>query len=264
MKRVKRQLSPPIQSKAFHTKQPTLAEKNPIQYLPLHQKLPLFTKAMQDTNIYPTLQENGISVYVFNKYAPAETFLKELLQDHAPLVIGMDTETTVHFGPKPIFVQPTSTIQLSFGCGLVAIFQIFRICNIKGTFENHKLPNSLIKLLERPSVLKVGVGLSSDIKQLQQHYPLKLTNTIDIDSIASSLKLHTRGLAGLTYIYCNVELDKRKKLIFARWDADLKDESIRYAALDALYSREVYLKMIVAPPMEITKEELKVILDRNK
>lgn len=96
--------------------------------------------------------------------------------------------------------------------------------------------------MEHGTILKVGVGISADAKDLSTHYCVNLRNTVDLDSVARSLSLPSIGLSALAYLYCGVRLEKRKKLIFSKWDGDLKEESIKYAALDAVFSKKVNIR----------------------
>jgi 3'-5' exonuclease len=237
-----------------------------IERRPLSAVVPDLHAKMKSLSVRPAHQNNDMTVYVFKDADIANTFIKFLVEncgEHLRL-LGVDTETNVNWnqGSK---LQATSTIQVAFGEGLVAIFQVFRMCGLSKSFDPSKFPKHLQLLLENRRILKVGVGLSSDTENLGKHYPFNLRNVIDLDSIASSLQLPSVGLGGLAYLYCDkIELDKRKKLIFSRWDVDLKLESILYAARDAEYSRRVYERMVSMPALKISKEELQVILKRNK
>jgi ribonuclease D len=79
------------------------------------------------------------------------------------------------------------------------------------------------------------------------------------------MRLPRKSLQALTYLYCNIILDKRKKHIFNPWDRTcLSESALQYAGYDALYSLEVYHRMLQGPPMKITAEELSKILKKNK
>lgn len=96
--------------------------KPPVQ--PLSVIMPSLTEKMAAINIHPALKFNDLNVYIFHKKSYADNFLGHIIDSCGPdylRIIGVDTETTVHFNTKK--VQPPSTVQLSFGDGLVAIFQ---------------------------------------------------------------------------------------------------------------------------------------------
>jgi hypothetical protein len=177
-------------------------------------------------------------------------------------VIGLDTETCTKRSLKfPALRTYPSTIQIAFGEGLVGLVHIYHICKVK----KEPFPAILKRLLESNNILKSGVGVSKDVSHFREHFRVDVNGTVDIDAMAKSLRLPRHSLSALAYLYTGALMDKQKKLIFSPWDSlQLKDRAIAYAGYDALYSREVYFRMLSRPALEITAEALDLVLKPKK
>ncbi|KAI8895987.1 ribonuclease H-like domain-containing protein, partial [Globomyces pollinis-pini] len=173
--------------------------------------------------------------------------------------IGVDTETFV-FRTNNANKMP-STIQISFGHGLVGVYQVFRM----SSQAKFKFPASLQALFTSKHIAKCGVGLSHDVVPLKTYFGIDMVNCIDIDAIATAFNIPC-SLQSLTYLFCeNTVLPKSKKLIFSNWDAkNITKNALIYAAKDAIYSREVFANLFKLPSITYDTAELKKLIQSKE
>lgn len=78
----------------------------------------------------------------------------------------------------------------------------------------------------------------------------KANQLLDLDVIAKGLGLQKQSLAALAYMYCETTLSKKWELLSSNWDGpvnQLNQDSIWYAANDALYALKIFESMVVKP-----------------
>lgn len=257
-------------------------------------------RSLKRHGIEPSCSENHMEVFYIHKADVANTFIELVLELLNPGVIGVDTETQVqipvyltHFrlakilgvdSAHPLITEyknadqrqdflgnAPSTMQVCFGEGIVAVFNVVQMCFTRNgnRFDPSLFPDQLTRLMEDPNVIKSGVGIGKDVKEFSNWYPVFINNVFDLEKEAKTFGLgYTQlGLASLAYLYCLAELDKRKLIVFTRWDSvDISMEALSYAANDAYYSHLVYLQMEIhpAPRAQVSFEGLAEILRRNK
>ncbi|MBF0620383.1 MAG: 3'-5' exonuclease domain-containing protein 2 [Magnetococcales bacterium] len=144
-------------------------------------------------------------------------------------VLGFDTET------RPVFRKGQSRdpalLQLA-DANDAYIFQLKR-------FRERE---ALRSLLEKKSILKVGVALKQDIRQLQPILPFRDAGFVDLAVCARNASIPSQGLRTLSAAFLGCRISKRAQC--SNWDrSNLADFQIKYAATDAWISREIYLKM---------------------
>ncbi|MDO8748469.1 MAG: 3'-5' exonuclease [Candidatus Omnitrophota bacterium] len=145
-------------------------------------------------------------------------------------VLGFDTETRPAF-KKGESYSP-SLIQLA-AADDVYIFQIGRI-------NSHK---SLAGILADRFVLKTGIGVSEDIKKLQQIVPFEPSGFIGLAGMAAKAGIKNAGLRGLAALLFGFRISKQTQC--SRWDAPtLTRAQIVYAATDAWICREIYFALL--------------------
>ncbi|MBF0153890.1 MAG: 3'-5' exonuclease domain-containing protein 2 [Magnetococcales bacterium] len=154
-------------------------------------------------------------------------------------VLGFDTETRPAFR-KGVSHQP-SLIQLA-GAREVILFQLHRIEDF----------TPLIRILSQEEILKVGVGLDHDIRQLQPLFPFEQRGFIDLGSVAEQAGMESRGLRSMAASLFGFRISKRAQC--SNWETpDLQPYQVEYAATDAWISREIFLVMerlgVVAAPV---------------
>ncbi|MBF0424988.1 MAG: 3'-5' exonuclease domain-containing protein 2 [Magnetococcales bacterium] len=144
-------------------------------------------------------------------------------------VLGFDTETRPAFR-KGVSHQP-SLVQLA-GAREVILFQLHRIDDF----------GPLVDILSRENLLKVGVGLDHDIRQLQPLFPFEQRGFIDLGVVAERAGMESRGLRSMAASLFGFRISKRAQC--SNWETpDLQPFQVEYAATDAWISREIFLVM---------------------
>ena len=144
-------------------------------------------------------------------------------------LLGFDTETRPSF--RKGRVNQPSLIQLA------ASDTIFLIQLAFAPFGE-----GLASLLSNEKILKVGVGIWDDMRELGRLYPFEGAGAVDLGDLARSLKLPTQGLRNMAANLMGWRISKGSRC--SNWSLpDLSHRQIAYAATDAWIGRELYLKM---------------------
>jgi len=144
-------------------------------------------------------------------------------------VLGFDTETRPAFRKGESY-NP-SLIQLA-GAEKVYLFPLI----------NNHIPASLKGLLQDASVLKAGVALEYDLKQLKAMDDFESGGFVSLEPMARAARIKNQGLRGLAAALLGFRISKRAQC--SNWSrSDLTDTQIIYAATDAWVSRELYLHL---------------------
>ena len=158
--------------------------------------------------------------------------LKDLEQARADLrqerVVGLDTETRPSFAKGerhlPCLVQAATA-------RAVYLFQLSRL----DVFP------ALVELLAKPEIVKAGVGLAYDLRQLKLVFPFTVENAIDLGVIARRRGLGQTGVRNLAGMFLGFRIPKGNRT--SNWAAPrLSPAQINYAATDAWACRELYLR----------------------
>ena len=144
-------------------------------------------------------------------------------------LLGFDTETRPSFRKgkvnQPALIQLAASdriflVQLAFapfGAGLAA-------------------------LLANENIVKVGVGIGDDMRELAKLYPFEGAGAVDLGELARSLNLPTQGLRNMAANLMGWRISKGPRC--SNWSlSELSPRQIAYAATDAWIGRELYLKM---------------------
>lgn len=148
---------------------------------------------------------------------------------HQERVVGVDTET------RPAFRKGEShlpcLVQIATARA-VYLFQLPRLDCSEG----------LAELFSDPGIVKVGVALAHDLRQLQLVFPFQSAATLDLGSVARRHGIHQTGLRNLAGILLGFRIPKGART--SNWAAPhLTPAQINYAATDAWVGRELYLCM---------------------
>jgi ribonuclease D len=142
-------------------------------------------------------------------------------------IIGLDTETRPAFrkgeSHLPCLVQAATE-------HAVYLFQLRRA---------DVLP-LIAELMAGANVIKAGVGLAHDLRQLKQVVPFEERNAIDLGHIARRCGLDQTGVRNLAGLLLGFRIPKGNRT--SNWAATvLSPAQITYAATDAWACRELYL-----------------------
>ena len=144
-------------------------------------------------------------------------------------ILGFDTETKPSF--KKGITHPPSLLQLA-GANNVFLFLL----------NNLGLPDDLKEILSAKDIVKSGVAVHDDIKELKLVSPFEEAGFVDLGDVAKDLDMKTHGLRNLAANLLGFRISKQARV--SNWASEeLTHKQIRYAATDAWVSREIYLTM---------------------
>ncbi|MDK2956685.1 MAG: hypothetical protein PWQ57_2181 [Desulfovibrionales bacterium] len=145
-------------------------------------------------------------------------------------ILGFDTETRPSF-KKGVSHPPPALLQLatrSFAC-LIQLNQI-------------GLPDTLVELMTNQTVVKAGVAVRDDVRELWRVREFAPGGFLDLGESAKRLELRTNGLRNMAANMLGVRISKRAQC--SNWARrDLSRRQIVYAATDAWISRELYMHL---------------------
>lgn len=143
---------------------------------------------------------------------------------------GFDTETRPAF--KKGEVYPIALLQLATESEayVIRMRHITHIDILKNIFEDTQ-------------VIKVGVAIRDDLKQLQKKFPFVPQNFVELQSLAKIKGLKNLGLKGMTEEVFQETITKGPKT--TNWEApELTARQIMYAATDAWIGLKLYKKLM--------------------
>lgn len=152
----------------------------------------------------------------------------EILLDETHL--GFDTETRPTFKKGQYY--PPALIQLATS----ETVYLFRICKTKTLAP-------LLPVLQSEEILKTGVAIGDDVKELRAMESFEPGGFVEIADLTSQLGYQNKGLRALAALLMQGRISKAAQVSnWARPELDRKQ--IRYAATDAWISREIYTRAI--------------------
>ena len=179
-----------------------------------------------EINELPLIAWEG-EIRVLDNVASMQAVVEELKNETH---LGFDTETRPTFKKGEYY--PPALIQLaSEHC--VYLFRISK--------TNTLAP--LLPVLESPDILKTGVAIKDDVKELRAMEDFEPGGFIEIANITVKLGYENRGLRALAGLLLGGRISKAAQV--SNWARpELDQKQIRYAATDAWISREIYRKAI--------------------
>lgn len=145
-------------------------------------------------------------------------------------VVGFDTET------KPAFKKGeynhVSLIQIATSK------EVFLIrTNITG------LTDELIAFLSNKKLLKIGVALRDDIKDLRKLREFMPGGFVELNKLVKEIGIESNGLRKLAAIILGFRISKSAQI--SNWESEkLTDKQINYAATDAWVCIEMYRELV--------------------
>ena len=144
-------------------------------------------------------------------------------------ILGFDTETRPAFKKGQKYLP--SLLQLA-GENSVYLFQL----------KHLGLQEPLIKILADPTVIKAGVSLAHDLRELKKLTPFTQAGFVGLGKMSKEKGIKNHGLRGLAAVVLGLRISKSAQT--TNWAKDeLTQSQIRYAATDAWVGRELYLKL---------------------
>jgi len=143
-------------------------------------------------------------------------------------VVGLDTET------RPAFRKGESYLPCLVQVATANAVYLFPLrCS-----DSQRL---LVELLAAPTVVKAGIGLAFDLRQLKLVFPFIEENIVELESIARRAGLEQAGVRNLAGLVLGYRIPKGNRT--SNWAARrLSSAQVTYAATDAWVCRELYLR----------------------
>lgn len=144
--------------------------------------------------------------------------------------LGFDTETRPSFKKGDYY--PPALIQLA----TEQCVYLFRISETE-TFD------PLLPILESTDILKTGVAIKDDVKELRAIEDFTPNGFVEIADITVKLGYENRGLRALAGLLLQGRISKAAQV--TNWARPkLDNKQVRYAATDAWISREIYRQAV--------------------
>ena len=189
--------------------------------------MPEYRKAItkEEVNTLPIYRFTG-RVHLISSVEAAEKAESFFTEEK---IYGLDTET------KPVFKKgvfhPVSLLQIA---NEEEVF-IFRL-------KRTGLPDYIISLLENKNIVKAGIDLLRDIKELGDYASFNAQSIIDLNAMAKKLGFESVGAKKLSALLYGQRISKSQQT--SNWETPiLSKEQITYAATDAIISRKIYVKL---------------------
>eukprot|EP00940_MAST-03C_sp_MAST-3C-sp2_P001496 g1496.t1 len=148
-------------------------------------------------------------------------------------VVGLDVETKPNTRKAEAKNNP-ALLQLASDSACVIVM-----------LRQPPLPLVLKEFLEDGSIVKAGVGVEDDAKEVRRAFNVGCAGLQDLLTLGALLECRPRSLKALTQIFLGLNLQKPRKIQMSDWSrASLSQSQLRYAATDAWVGREIYFAMI--------------------
>ena len=154
-----------------------------------------------------------------------EQALADLRQER---LVGLDTET------RPAFRKGESHLPCLVQMATARAVYLFQ-------FRGLNVFPALAEILAEPRIVKAGVGLAHDLRQLKAVFPFVEQNVVDLGNVARRCGLDQSGVRNLAGIFLGFRIPKGNST--SNWAARaLSAAQITYAATDAWACRELFLR----------------------
>jgi ribonuclease D len=190
--------------------------------------IPGFDRRMtkEEINEVPVEKWSG-TVQLINTEKDVDQAARAIAQEK---VVGFDTETRPAFKKGQKFLP--SLLQLATR-DCVYLFQLKHI----------GLPGPLLEILSDPAIIKAGVSLAYDVKELQQLARFAPAGFVDLGTLAKKKGIKNHGLRGLAAVILGIRITKSVQT--SNWAKEILTRAqISYAATDAWIGRELYLQLM--------------------
>jgi ribonuclease D len=142
-------------------------------------------------------------------------------------VVGLDTET------RPAFTKGESHLPCLVQVGTARAVYLFQL-------QRLDCSEALSELLAAPGIVKAGIALAHDLRQLKLVFPFEPASVLDLGNVAKRHGIRQTGLRNLAGLFLGFRITKGTRT--SNWAAPrLSPAQINYAATDAWACRELYL-----------------------
>jgi ribonuclease D len=177
-----------------------------------------------DVNELPIRRYEG-EVCLIESPADLERAMADLRQES---VVGLDTET------RPSFRKGESHLPCLVQVATARAVYLFPLQRMNCSRE-------LAELLADPLIVKAGVSLAHDLRQLKLLFPFEQASVVDLGDAARRGGIGQSGVRNLAANFLGFRIPKGNKT--SNWAARrLSPSQITYAATDAWACRELYLR----------------------
>ncbi|MGQ0522343.1 MAG: 3'-5' exonuclease [Betaproteobacteria bacterium] len=154
-----------------------------------------------------------------------EYALADLRQER---LVGLDTET------RPAFRKGESHLPCLVQVATERAVYLFQ-------FRGQNVFPVLAEMFAAPRIVKAGIGLAHDLRQLKQVFPFAEQNVVDLGLVARRCGLEQTGVRNLAGMFLGFRIPKGNST--SNWAArQLSPAQITYAATDAWACRELFLR----------------------
>ncbi len=176
--------------------------------------------------------ERHISMVTIDTLAAAMTDIK------AQQWIGFDTETAATFDKGRRNTNPVSLIQIATATHCY----LFRMVGNNISVFQAALAEVLS---EKSNILKIGIGLRSDVNAMKRDFNIALSPMLDLNWLLNQLGAAKQmGTVQIAASVLSLKLPKSKRVTLSNWalplDRPLSDEQVLYAAADTLVALDIF------------------------
>lgn len=158
----------------------------------------------------------------------AEDMTKAIEDFQSERIIGFDTET------RPTFKKGDRHLPSLIQAATARAVYLFRLRNP----DDCHIPAEMVG---SAGILKVGVGVTDDMKALRLLHPFEEKNMLDLGAVARQCGMTQTGVRNLAGIFLKIRVPKGAQT--SNWAAPkLTASQIQYAATDAWICRELFLQ----------------------
>lgn len=178
-----------------------------------------------EINSCPIVRWTGI-VHVVRTREELVAAIRKLADES---LLGFDTETRPAYRKGESYLP--SLLQLACETD-VFLFQL----------KHLGLAKPLRNILADPAIVKAGVSLNYDIRELKKISHFKAAGFVDLGILARQVNIKNHGLRGLAAVLLGFRVSKGAQT--SNWAKDiLTPQQIQYAATDAWVGRKLYQAM---------------------
>ena len=178
----------------------------------------------EEINELPIRRYEG-PVHLVGSAAELAQAMADILQESA---LGFDTETRPSFRVGEGY--PPALAQLATARAVY----LFRL-------QRFDCSAALAQILSSAHIVKAGVGLADDLRQLRKSFAFTEQALVDLSAVAKRQGLAKTGVRTLAAAFLGFRIPKGSKT--SNWATPrLTAQQVAYAAMDAWACRELYLK----------------------